>query len=234
MSYSFGMCFKRIKNKKAAYDFALAFTKKCYENADEMLEQEKHYIPTHRKYVFGENAYKFNDVDRFWLYDVFNIRFIYWKKYKLLGIIGDNYPKECMNMIDTSVYFQNSTDQDYDYETWGKKIPLFNLLIWQYKYKNAKQVLKKKNKEYDDYTLEEITKNLDYHRKTLVYSTIYEKLSLEKWLYKKGGNYETFAFNAIEDFEKLMDLSKIVRLKLLEMKKEDEIFLESMKKEKKD
>ena len=232
MSYSFGMCFKKVRNKKEAYDFALSFTKKCYENANEMLEDEKHYIPTHRKYVFGEKAYEFNDVDRFWLYDVFNIRFIYWKKYRLLGIVGDNYPKECMDMIDTSVYFQNSCDQDYEYDTWGKKIPLFRTIILFNKYKNAKQILKIKNKKYDDYTIEEIEKDLDYHKKSLVYHTIFEKLSLDNWLYKKGGNYETFAFNAVEDLEKLMDLSKIVRLKLIEMKEEDETFLETMKKKK--
>ena len=222
MSYRFGMCFKNVKNKIEMYDFALEFTKKIYENAEEFINLNKYYIPTHNKYIFGEKAYEFNDVDRFWLYNLFNVRFIYWEEYNLLGIIGDNYPKVCLNMIDEKVYFQNSCDQDYEYEEWGNSITFFNNIIEKAKQETPTNLIKEFNEVYKNYTLKEIEEDIDYFRKSFVYQTIFHQLDLGNWLYDKEGNFKTFAFSAIENQKQLLTLSRLTRIILNKMEQEDE------------
>ena len=47
-----------------------------------------------------------------WLYEIFNFRFVYWEKEKLLAVLGEKFPQEAKDLMDVSIYFQNSTDQN--------------------------------------------------------------------------------------------------------------------------
>ena len=218
MSYSFGMLFKQVENRYDAINFALDFVKTCDNNAEKMIDLEKYYIPTYSEHIIGKEAYQFNAVDRYWLYEIFNIRFIFWEKYNILGIVGTTYPEECLEKIDANIYFQNSSDQNYEFEEWGTNILLFNELVSKYKEETAENLLKENN----NYDLEEIKNDIDYFRKDCLYSAIMKILDLDSWLYKKEGDFELFNFNAINGMDKLMKYSTITRKILYNMSLEDE------------
>ena len=124
MSYRFDMCFIQCKSLTDAYEKARKFTEQYYKNADEVIAQNEFYIPSRRNTLPDHIANRLND---YWLYGLFSIRFVYWKKYKLLGISGD-YPEKMMEMVDMHQYFQNSCDQDYEYESW-KGVKLFEGIV---------------------------------------------------------------------------------------------------------
>lgn len=64
-------------------------------------------------------------MDEYWLNTLFTSRFVYWPNYDLLGVSGYKFPGEIENWFDGHFTFQNSSDQDYDYETWPAGIDLF-------------------------------------------------------------------------------------------------------------
>ena len=76
-------------------------------------------------------------------------RLVYWKKEKLLGFLGENYPKSVEELYDAEIYFQNSCDQDYDYNKWGNKINIFNKIITKIKNITDAKKLAKINFLYD-------------------------------------------------------------------------------------
>lgn len=53
-----------------------------------------------------------------WIRSLATSKFIYWPEYELLGVLGEG------NNRGTTVSFQNSTNQDYNIQTW-QGIPLF-------------------------------------------------------------------------------------------------------------
>lgn len=105
--------------------------------------------------------------------EIFGQRFIYWPKYGLLAMVG-SYLAESLKYDMYPVYFQNSCDQDYKYEEWPTDIDFFQRELCDVLAMTSKQVCSES--PYEDVDIE-------YKRRSLLYSRIFEKLSLDKWLY---------------------------------------------------
>ena len=208
MSYCFGMFFKQVK-KEEVIDIMNQCAKYLIENSYEYIKKSVYYIPSVRNR--GDEI-----TNEYWLDTLFSLNFVYWDDINLLGLSGYEYPCEIRKMFTTHVTFQNSTDQDYEYDDWNDKIDVF---------KECKQYVEKLSDSdiaglfnEDSLADDDIAglfnedsladDDLDYYRKTCLYNKIYEKLSLEDWLYDNySDSFKRFKINAIDSSEKKFNIN---------------------------
>lgn len=142
MSYYFQMAFANAKTEVEAYSIAHSFVNGI------SLEQMKAYIDDSFlfvpsvKYSMGKKLKDktFSDLaDKYWLYGLFNYRFVFWPKFHLLGLLGSSENTSFSRVIS----FQNSTDQDYDWDEWPNNIPYFKERVFA-----TKQALKNGNTNF--------------------------------------------------------------------------------------
>jgi hypothetical protein len=128
-------------------------------------------------------------------------RFMWWPKQKLLGIIGGDSFLEKDGW--KNIYFQNSTDQDYEYVEWANICPAFDEIV-----EKCKNISDESIQEVaDDITLEDydtaelFAEHCEYQRRSSAYQSIFQMLDIESVLYGHGKSevYEYFAMNAIPD-----------------------------------
>lgn len=200
MSYSFGMTFFEAKNKLEAYEKATEFVTALIsmKTAMEYVRQNAIYF---QRLLFKDEI---RDIDcqiaRLlgpWLSQLFTIRCTYWPQYNLLGIIGDEWPETCKSLAAGSVYFQNGTDQDYEYECWPTAIPFFKERVDAVKRMTDDEVRQISELNCDD---------IEYVRRSLVYQTIAKDLTLDDWIYRGAGDYLRFAMSGITNGNILLDL----------------------------
>lgn len=124
MSYSCEISFKEI-NLEDVYNFLVTLKNKLIDNIENIAKDNYMYAPfvryQHKPYTKLEN-YSDIECNNSWVKQVFTYRYFYLKDCCLLGVYG--LPNSVQNLFDDTIYFQNSTDQDYDLSTW-KKIKLF-------------------------------------------------------------------------------------------------------------
>lgn len=227
MSYAFGMFFKECKDKEDAYDTARKVTELCLEHGEAVIEHAKYYIPSFRLNKEAATIGRWIDAaNRGWLYSLMALNFVYWEEYHLLGMSGYNYPKAMTELFDTHQTFQNSSDQNYEFDTWNDKITIFSKLKEKCQAISAEEILKYYlNNNQDWYTKAEIEENLDYYRKSTMYKMVMDVLDLDDWLYGcKNENFFRFSMNAItcqeDEFKMCLELEKIIE----KIKKEEEEF----------
>lgn len=80
------------------------------------------------------------------------------------------------------VYFQNSTDQNYEYKTWNG-ISVFEQVVKEMLALSEAEILHIAE-SYDD----EDKLDIEYYRQTTIYQKIYEMLDLKSWLWHRNGN----------------------------------------------
>lgn len=213
MSYSLTLIFKEIEEKDV-----LPFCNKVKnilmkkENAIKYIETAKYYFPSIRshnkiKLKNKDSLWTFPTADEYFLYNLFGLNFVYFKC-GLLGLIGGSYPKEVIKEFDKIVYFQNSCDQDYDYDTW-KGISIFDKYVEQsLKCKTSKELTKAYKElgssfEVDDESIDNC--GLDYWQRSLCYEMIFKKIGVEKWLYdeKDTDDFYSFSISARGQFTRL-------------------------------
>ena len=203
MSYSFGMFFKQVKDKGEALDIAFEASRLHYKNVAEVVHNERYYIPSIRSEKDNSST------DRFWLNEIFTLKFVYWEKHKLLGMSGFDFSKEVEDLFDCHVHFQNSCDQNYEFDTWNHKINLFREYKVRYVSMPVEEI--QTRLDDDDYTKEELQEMADYYRRSLFYSFIYEELHLNNWLWdNEDRTFLRFAINALDSQEKKSDAYRYV------------------------
>ena len=216
MSYSFTMSFKEIEKEKLL-DYISEITNICINNSKEIIKENIWYVPSLRigNIFFSEDKELYTkcwaEADKNWLYSLFVINFVYWEDKNLLGICGciPNVVKRELNTI----YFQNSTDQDYDYNEW-RGLSCFQSDIEKIKNMNRYEVLEYYNKNGDNYSENDLL-DLDYHKKSLVYDMVFRKLDLYNWLYGKSGKFKRFSMSSITSQECLIKLFMILKAELV-------------------
>ena len=209
MSYRFNMFFKQINSKEEAYDFAIKTTKLLYKNMEEYILDNKYSIPSISSLLNNEMIeIALEETNKYWLFQLFSLNFTYWEEYKLLGLLGWNYSSSIKNLYDAQIYFQNSCDQDYEYEEWGTNINLFNEIVAEIKNGNNLDTLIKIcfPYGYDEYDLEELKDDIDYYKKTAIYNLIFDKLHLNDWMYHREDDndkyFTHFSLQALDCMEK--------------------------------
>lgn len=180
MSYYAPISFKTIKEGEL-YAFLKKIKDTCKEKIDDIAKKNFHYMPTlntcKRKIFEGASDMAKREANEAWVRNsVFSYRFFYIPEHNLLGVFG--VPDAVNKIFDLTCYFQNSCDQDYDFEDW-KGVPIFEQIAE--KWKNATDEEVYKSFEYPDEHKEPI--DYDYYRRSFAYNEIWRMC--EHFLYSE-------------------------------------------------
>lgn len=221
MSYSFEMHFVDGVGEAKAFRKAREVVTLLSENenAKEFIESSASYSPHNRYWLTlskldaeVEETVTNIILEQF-VFNVFNIRFTYWPKLKLLGCCCSSLPESVKKLFKASVYFQNGTDQDYKFSEW-KGIKAFEQIAC-----SAAVMLQEDVEGHLGYKLdieEGGVCDLDYYRRTVAYEKVYSLLNLDAWLYEqKTEDFYNFAMNAIAGSREAFELQMMVRAKLV-------------------
>lgn len=120
MSYAIDLSFKEMK-KDQIFDFIQKF-KELVIKPEEVKKRIKENYRFSVRWVVGSNSNGIDDFDvedriESWIDRLFTFKFIWIERYSLLACVirGDDLAN---SLFDGNVFFQNSTDQDYDYGVW--------------------------------------------------------------------------------------------------------------------
>lgn len=176
--------YKGLVEEKDALSIAHEFCKNQYQNhMHDTIKDHLIYMPCYDTMHENMNLWDLSRATCLYLKNIFTYKFIYWKEYKLLGIVG-RYSKTDENFQE--IVFQNSTDKNQDYEYWTPLLPLKSV-IDEVQNGLVDDLVKQHFIENGFYTPEEIAKELeddiDYYRKTYVHEKLEEKLSIQNILY---------------------------------------------------
>ena len=83
------------------------------ENIEEIVRCNIGWLPNYANLLYDNElaVWSFSDSDSEFLYSIFRYTFVYYKKYKMLCVIGDYSDYK-------QIIFQNSCDQDENFNTW--------------------------------------------------------------------------------------------------------------------
>lgn len=232
MSYSCYVSVKKVAPKDV-FDFLKTLKKAIYENAEEIVKNNIYYSPI--KYLNkGEIKLFTSDLsdheaenwwerykqqhlikEKFvhWIREIFQYRMCYIKEKHLLAFFG--VAGELMELFDGNYYFQNSCDQNYDYEEW-KGVKYFEDIAKKWKAMPIDELIDK-SREYDKvhyhYTDEEFNKlylannrfDEDYQRKSLCYAEIWSYFESEF-----ENDKEAIYFSALREFDDIKLIEKLI------------------------
>lgn len=168
MSYRCEISFKEICAEEV-YDFLVILKDKLIDNIENIAKDNYIYAPFVRyqskPYTKLEN-YSDIECNNSWVKQVFTYRYFYLKQYNLLGIYG--LPSSVQNLFDDTIFFQNSTDQDYSFDTWDK-VELFKRVAEKWKTCADEYVVRTLDLDVDK------KKDINYFRRSSCYSEIWNK-----------------------------------------------------------
>lgn len=198
MSYSCEISFKNIESKYV-YEFLVEYKKLVTEHIEDIAKENVWYSPLLKhdfEYEWAKRPYiemkrELYDSIYHWAYRVFQFRYFYIPEHNLLGIFG--VPDSVKEMFDNTSYFQNSTDQDYDFDDW-KGIPWFEEVATKWKNCSLNELVRTYNDIYGDdsdyhhMTNAEYLSNEEesiYYRKSFCYKDIWR--NIEQYLFNDDG-----------------------------------------------
>lgn len=185
MSYKLDLSFKNCKAQDV-YKNICEFEDLLLKNAEQYIKDNLIFIKIDKE---KDKFYNTEQVDKF-ISTLFKHHIWYCEEISALCIVWGSDIKEINDWFDGYVYFQNSTDQDYEYKTWN-----FNKYFRKIKNHINKMKIDKFVKEYiqskdyyDENDKEHILKDVDYYKKSFVYETI-EKIIDPIWKNGLGISY---------------------------------------------
>ena len=191
-----------------ALDFCKDMLKK--ENIEEIVRDNIGWLPNYANLLQDEElaVWSFSDSDSEFLYSIFRYTFVYYKKYKMLCVVGDysNYKQ---------IVLQNSCDQDEDFNTWQALYAddpcrdIFKELVDR---TVSGENIEKIRKYFDDVDWDD---NLDteYFKRWFVYKKIEEALCIGCVLWDADSD-EFFKF----EFGKRLTVSNMTAIKVAAIK----------------
>ena len=191
MSYGFDMAFKAVESEADVLNIINNFSKWLMkpQNAKALIQRNIFYSPCFRFKNINPEDEIISWSTKWWLNRLFTASFVYWPKHNLLGLAG-NYELakegEEGNGFNEPIYFQNSTDRNYEISTWGDYCPLFQKAIDDCKKLTTAEAYKLIgwDWELEERTEEELKAPAnEYLYCSSVYETIFNELKLEDWLY---------------------------------------------------
>ena len=184
MSYNCEISFKEISGEDV-YDFLLKFKQEAIAHISEIAERNAWYSPLFRKYSSNNDStitHELRDETIDWAkLSVFRYRYFYNKKLQLLGMYGVD--DSMQSLFDCTVYFQNSTNQDYSFDEWNG-VKYFVEVANKWKQTSDEEVKAWHTAEYNEPWDQEdrsYTCDLDYYRRSAAYREIWQ--NFEQTLY---------------------------------------------------
>lgn len=151
------------------------------------------------------------------LKSVFTFKIYHWKKLGLMAVLYNNLSAGFDVNFKSEIYFQNSSDTNYDYETYKNLSPKIDKIVDTYKsVKSIDELIDIIPYLYeyiDENDINEINKDpkeLDYYIKSACYKAVYNILDLDVITQdKESKDVDVYAFNAIISTKELFELYKI-------------------------
>ncbi len=233
MSYWCQISFKTIEDGDV-FSFFTELKRKVSNNLEIIAENNFSFSPFSRRsieYVEDKKVKReiYKEAED-WASRVFQYRYFYIPEHKLLGVFG--VPDCVKELFDLTHEFQNSCEQDYDFDSW-KGIPVFESTVE--KWENvSKEVFVKKYKEhfYDEtFNIEEIDeKEFDRYSKSFCYEEIWKNYC-EEFLQRE----ESVVYLSLYGFYDILPIQRFVKAcydKYIEWHKKIEEEIEKKAKEK--
>jgi hypothetical protein len=203
MSYYAAISFKMLKHGEI-YPFFQAFKKKVSHSISEIAEYEFSYMPSVRYehlYADAPPAAK-TRADEAWAKGVFTMRFFYLAEHELLGVFG--VPTVVQDIFDKTIYFQNSCDQDYDFDEWAA-VPVFAQIAEKWRTATDEAVKAKYIAERDG-ECDEGCADLDYYRRTFAYDEIWALCEGYMWHDEQAVHLSLFGYYDFEPIGKFVKM----------------------------
>ena len=218
MSYSCVISFKKIKAEDIS-DIFIKMKKAIKDNLDIIAEENFYYSPIYRELTLSDlkdetdnkTLYKkLFTAQEDWVKRIFTYRWFYIKEHQLLGVFG--LPNSLCSLFDSTIYFQNSTDQNYDFSEWDD-VDLFRSIADKYRNLDLDGVAE----ICDWYSKEELQEadRLDYMRKTLCYKEIWDTYLDDKLYDNFKGIYISLLSPFYDDISFVVDFANTAYKKSL-------------------
>lgn len=194
MSYSFGLFFKQCESFEDGFNTALDVIDLLRKDYAEHIRNNVSWCPS-------INFDKLNTLaDRYWLYELMSVTFVYFKEHNILAMSGYKYPDSVEKVFAGHVPFQNATDHDYELKMYPDEINLF---------KELKESVKDSTNES---TVEEA-----------MYDAVWDNLYLGDYVYRKDNDsFKIFSLSAMTDSIGFAQMSRELR-KAVHERMEEEI-----------
>ena len=193
MSYYFSMYYKKVSSLEEGIKVLNAFIKEYCEreNIKKVVEDNSFYISNEceraKLKVSSENS-NFYHFSKYLFQQLLTFKAMYYPKFNLLGLCFYDCTGTIDKYFDGQIEFQNSCDQDYDFETWDILGDYFTHKANEFKKMPLEELLKLDDclKEYIvDEGEEDLDDRIEYSRKQLMYDFVfYETLDLDSWLWE--------------------------------------------------
>lgn len=214
--YGFSMAFTPCNS----FERALMIGAQCSdllrkpENTKHLINDNLIFLPSLR---YHDDVNPFSDGN--WLHRFFTMRFVYWDSQKILGLVIDNPEANGLGeFFDHSIYFQNSTDQDYDIDVWPTSCPWFSEIVANHSSITVQGLLKKER--WNGTTAKDMEENFLYYVRSDIYGDVYSGLCLNNWLYgEEDRTFRRFSMAALQSTEDLMMAERLARSMCREIEK---------------
>ena len=113
------------------------------------------------------------DTKRWATESIFKYRYFYDSERSLLGVYS--LPDCLRDLFDLTFHFQDSCEQDYDFEDWNG-VPSFEFIAEKWKNISAEQMMDLMNERLDS-DFDRKPDQIDYYRKTFCYDEIWKTIS---------------------------------------------------------
>lgn len=205
MSYYVNIYFKKVSSFEEGVKILNDYIKECnnIENMKKVIDNNIEYLQQRFKkcgvdldkickkylkqtyYIFDPIFYNIGTLI-FQSLLTFNTK--YYPNFNLLTLCIEDSIDITDKYFDGNIEFQNSCDQDYDYETWNILGDYFINKAKEYE----KMPIEKLINIFGYLDEEDREQRLDYFRKVAMYDFVYNALDLDKWIYNFEQKEEKF------------------------------------------
>ena len=213
MSYHADISFKVLKHEEI-YPFFQTLKERASHSISEIAEDEFLYMPSVRyEHFYADVRPEVKTrVDEAWAKGAFTMRFFYLAEHNLLGVFG--VPTAVRNVFDETIYFQNSCDQDYDFDEWAA-VPVFAQIAEKWRTATDEAVRAKYGAEREGECDEDCI-DLDYYRRSFAYDEIWGLCAEYMWHDELAVHLSLFGYYDFEPIGKFVHVCREKFANLLE------------------
>lgn len=210
MSYWCQISFKTIEDGDI-FSFFTEFKRKVGDNLEVIAENNFSFSPFSRRSIeYVEDEKKKREIHKeveAWASRVFQYRYFYIPEHKLLGVFS--VPDCIKDLFDLTHEFQNSCEQDYDFDSWNG-IPIFESIANKWENISKESLAEAYRERYDDDTLDIDAlsdEKIKYYSKDLCYDEIWKNFC-EEFLQRE----ESIVYMSLYGFYDILPIQRFVKV----------------------